>query len=69
MGTSFSTPTVCGLVACLWQALPHLTAEDIIQLVRLTSNNYEHPDNVYGFGVPNFWRAYMLGRLEAVKGK
>ena len=69
MGTSFSTPTICGLVACLWQALPHLTAEDIIQLIRLTSNNYEHPDNVYGFGVPNFWQAYMLGRLEAVKGK
>lgn len=64
MGTSFSTPLVCGLTACLWQALPHLTAEEIMQLIRETSNNYDHPDNVYGYGIPHFWRAYMIGRLK-----
>jgi len=64
MGTSFSTPVVCGLVACLWQALPHRTAEEIIELIRLSSNNIEHPDNIYGYGIPNFWKAYMLGRME-----
>ena len=65
MGTSFSTPIVCGLTACLWQALPQLTAEEIIQLIRHTSNNSKHPDNVYGYGVPHFWRAYMVGKVMA----
>jgi hypothetical protein len=64
MGTSFSTPVVCGLVACLWQAFPKKSAIDIINLVRKTADNYKTPDNVYGFGVPNFWKAYMIGKLE-----
>jgi len=64
MGTSFSTPIVAGLVACLWQALPDKTALEIIDLVRQTSSSYQKPDNIYGYGVPNFWRAYMIGRIE-----
>jgi hypothetical protein len=64
MGTSFSTPIVCGLTACLWQALPTLKASELIQLIRETSNNSEHPDNIYGYGIPNFWRAYMIGKLR-----
>ncbi|MBQ4386373.1 MAG: S8 family serine peptidase [Prevotella sp.] len=64
MGTSFSAPIVCGLTACLWQALRHMTAEEVIALIRKTSNNYEHPDNIYGYGVPNFWRAYQIGSYK-----
>ena len=61
MGTSFSAPIVCGLMACLWQAMPGKTAEEIIELVRQTSSNHVHPDNIYGHGIPNFWRAYQIG--------
>ena len=64
MGTSFSSPIVCGLVACLWQAMPHKTAREIIELVRQNSDNYGHPDNIYGYGLPNFWKAYMMGKIE-----
>ena len=64
MGTSFSTPIVAGLVACLWQALPNKTAKEIINLVRQTSSQYQEPDNIYGYGLPNFWRAYMIGKAE-----
>lgn len=64
MGTSFSTPIVAGLVACLWQALPDKTAQEIIELIRQTSSSYQNPDNIYGYGVPNFWRAYMVGRIK-----
>ncbi len=63
MGTSFASPLVCGMTACLWQALPDLTARQIIQLVRQTSRNNAHPDNITGYGIPNFWRAYMTGRV------
>jgi subtilisin family serine protease len=62
MGTSFAAPIVCGLAACLWEALPEKTAKEIIELIRLSSNNNEHPDNIYGYGIPKFWRAYMLGK-------
>ena len=61
-GTSFAAPIVCGLTACLWQALPHLTATQIIELVRQAGNNRAHPDNVYGYGMPDFWRAYQFGK-------
>jgi subtilisin family serine protease len=67
MGTSFSTPIVAGLVACLWQALPNKTAKDIINLVRQTSSQHQEPDNIYGYGIPNFWRAYMIGRVNSEK--
>ena len=64
MGTSFSTPIVAGLVACLWQALPEKSALEIINLVRQTSSQYQEPDNIYGYGIPNFWRAYMIGKMD-----
>ena len=69
MGTSFSTPVIAGLVACLWQALPQKTALEIMDLVRQASNSYQHPDNIYGYGMPNFWRAYMMGSLELKREK
>lgn len=54
MGTSFAAPIVCGLVACLWQSMPDKTATEIIDMVRRSGNNAAHPDNVYGYGVPDF---------------
>ena len=62
MGTSFSTPLVCGLVACLWQALPTLTPQQIIELVHLCSDNHPHPDNIFGYGIPDFSKALLIGR-------
>ncbi len=67
MGTSFSAPIVCGLMACLWQALPKMTADQMIELIRQTSSNHAHPDNVYGYGVPNFWLAYQIGSYNTNK--
>ncbi|MGN0282981.1 MAG: S8 family peptidase [Prevotella sp.] len=57
MGTSFSTPLVCGLIACLWQAMPEKTALEIIDIVRRCGDNYAHPDNIYGYGMPDFMKA------------
>lgn len=67
MGTSFASPIICGLVACLWQGMPEKTAEEIIELVRQSGNNHEHPDNIYGYGLPNFWRAFMIGKMKSEK--
>jgi subtilisin family serine protease len=64
MGTSFSTPVTCGMVACLWQALPEKTASEIISLVRQCASQFDCPDNIYGYGLPDFWKAYELGKPE-----
>lgn len=64
MGTSFAAPIICGLTACLWQALPEKTALEVMELIRQSGNNKEHPDNVFGYGLPNFWRAYMVGKMK-----
>jgi len=58
-GTSFSTPIFCGLVACLWQSCPELTAKQVIELVRKSCNHSDSPDNIYGYGVPDVYKAYL----------
>lgn len=55
-GTSFACPLIAGLTACLWQEHLQLTARQIVQLVRQISDNAQHPDNVYGYGIPDFSR-------------
>lgn len=60
MGTSFACPIVAGLVACLWQALPNKTAHEIIDIIRRSAENYNTPDNIYGYGKPSFRKALKL---------
>lgn len=62
MGTSFSSPLIAGMVACLWQALPQATALQIIDMVRRSGDNSAQPDNIYGYGVPCFWKAYTAAK-------
>lgn len=61
-GTSFAAPLVCGMVACLWQALPEKTAYEIIDIVRRSADNYATPDNIFGYGIPDFWKAYQANK-------
>ena len=56
-GTSFSGPIVAGAVACLWQAHPKCSNMEIIDAVIKTADRYSHPDNEYGYGIPNFDKA------------
>ncbi len=58
-GTSMAAPVISGLVACLWQALPTMTNVQIMELIKKHSNRYETPDNEYGYGIPDFYGAYM----------
>ena len=53
-GTSFASPILCGVVACYWQAHPTLTAKEVIEHVHRLGDRYIHPDNVYGYGTPDF---------------
>ncbi len=60
-GTSYSTPILAGLTACLWQALPELSAQEIIDLIKRSSSQYLAPDSLIGYGLPDFQAAYQQG--------
>lgn len=59
-GTSFSAPITAGLVACLWQALPDKTNQEIIDLVRQSASLYANPTTQLGYGIPDFNLALSL---------
>ena len=60
-GTSFASPIFCGLVICLWQACPWLTVTELIDVVHRASDRYEYPDNIFGYGITDMWKAYRIG--------
>ena len=60
-GTSFSSPVTAGMVACLMQALPSLKPVEIIRLLHSSSTRYNHPDNIFGYGIPDYYEAYRKG--------
>jgi subtilisin family serine protease len=59
-GTSFSSPIIAGSVACLWQAFPEKTNMEIKSAVEQSASLFPHHNNQLGFGIPDFWKAYML---------
>ncbi|MBP3227250.1 MAG: S8 family serine peptidase [Bacteroidaceae bacterium] len=63
-GTSFSCPILCGGVACLMQACPTASPLDIIRAVRASGDRAQHPDNVFGHGIPDLWKAYQQLKEE-----
>ena len=60
-GTSFSSPILAGGVVCLWQALPTLNNQQIMQLVRESASQYNSPDNFLGYGIPDLSLALANG--------
>ena len=59
-GTSFSSPLVAGLAACLWQLHPDRTATEIMDAIRRSSSRYTTPDEQLGHGIPDFMLAHHL---------
>ena len=57
-GTSFSCPIMAGAVACLWQAHRELTPTEIIDAVHKAGHYATEPNEVYGYGIPNLWKAH-----------
>jgi len=53
-GTSFSAPLIAGLAACFWQAYPTLTNMQVLEIIRKSSNRFNYPDSLYGYGIPDF---------------
>jgi subtilisin family serine protease len=66
-GTSFSAPTVAGLVACLWQAFPLLKNTGLIKLIKDSSSRHQQPDAQLGYGIPDMFDAYNKAKNDALQ--
>ena len=59
-GTSFATPQIAGLSACLWQAFPAKTNWEIKAAIEQSASQYLTPDKKIGYGIPDFQKAYNI---------
>ena len=64
-GTSFSSPILAGIIACLWQAFPNKTNAEILQLVQESAHLYPNSTTQEGYGIPNFENIYNLLKEES----
>lgn len=62
-GTSFASPLMASFVTTLWQAYPHLTAREIVGVVRRAGHQAQTPDDKLGYGIPTFERAAALAEV------
>ncbi len=63
-GTSFSSPIIAGLTACLWQSKPQLSNQQLKESIYKSSNRYFHSNNYYGFGLPDFNLAMQIANFS-----
>ncbi len=66
-GTSFSSPIIAGMAACLWQKFPNLKAQQIKEAIIRSGSHYNNPDNAFGHGIPDFEKASFFAESLAVR--
>ncbi|NTW24777.1 MAG: S8 family serine peptidase [Lentimicrobium sp.] len=59
-GTSFSSPVIAGAAACLWQANPTFSNMELVNAIRNSGSQSSSPDNLKGWGIPDFILANNL---------
>lgn len=64
-GTSFSAPQITALAAGLWEAKPEWTKAQLIENLFRSASQYDAPDNLLGYGVPNYYDALYGEILSA----
>ena len=62
-GTSFSSPIVAGLAACLWESQKIINNDvsnmDIIEMIQMSAHLFQNPNDSLGYGIPDFYQAYQ----------
>lgn len=59
-GTSFSSPILAGMAACLWQANPGTTNMQVFDAIQQSASQFANPDSLLGYGIPDFCYAEIL---------
>jgi len=65
-GTSFSTPIIAGMTACLWQVFPNLNNMEIIKKIEESAHQFSTPDNIMGYGIPDYGKAAELQNVNII---
>lgn len=52
-GTSYSSPLIAGMAACLWEANPEATAWQIKKALEQSAHLFNNPDSIVGYGIPD----------------
>ncbi|WP_425391511.1 S8 family serine peptidase [Ekhidna sp.] len=63
-GTSFASPLIAGFAACIWQMNPERTANEVIAAIKNSGHLDSNPDNLLGWGVPNYMYAKDVKALN-----
>jgi serine protease AprX len=58
-GTSFSGPLTAGVCALILSVHPELTPMQVKEALKMTANNKEMPNNIYGWGLINAYDAAL----------
>ena len=59
-GTSFSSPIMAGMAACLWQTNLDVTRNGVYEAIIQSGSQYLNPDNFLGNGIPDFEHAQLI---------
>ncbi len=63
-GTSFSTPFMAGAAASLMSATNNTNAQEVLNAIIKSSSQYQRPDSMQGFGIPNIYLASLLLNID-----
>lgn len=63
-GTSFSCPIMAGMITSFWQAIPWASNAQVIQFVKQSADRFANPDNLFGYGIPDFQSALDIAQLS-----
>ncbi len=58
-GTSIASPMLVGAIASLWSAFPEKTAKEILDAVFASADQFEKPDGLRGYGLPDMTSAWL----------
>jgi serine protease AprX len=66
-GTSFSSPVLAGMGACLVQANPKANVKQLKLAIEQSASQYLTPDSLLGYGIPDFQKADLILKSASIK--
>jgi len=65
-GTSFSSPVMAGMGACLLQSNPYASVAQVKMAIEQSASQYDKPDSLLGYGIPDFEKADKYLKVNSV---
>ncbi len=66
-GTSFSSPVMAGMGACLLQANPYANVKQVKMAIEQSAHQYNQPDSLLGYGIPDFQKADIILKNTGIR--